>query len=47
MNGDIYHHLTVRNMTIKDVDSAGVNLSSWLERPSNIRREPAAGPVIA
>ena len=38
MNGDIYHHLTVRNVTIKDVDSAGVNLSSWLERPSNGRQ---------
>ncbi len=38
MNGDIYHHLTVRNVTIKDVDSAGVNLSSWLERPSNGRK---------
>ena len=35
MNGDIYHHLTVRNVTIQDVDAAGVNLSSWLERPSN------------
>jgi len=38
MNNDIYHHLTVRNMTIKDVDAAGVNLSSWLERPSNGRK---------
>jgi hypothetical protein len=38
MNGDIYHDLTVRNVTIKDVDSAGVNLSSWLERPSNGRK---------
>jgi hypothetical protein len=38
MNGDIYHHLTVRNVSIKDVDSAGVNLSSWLERPSNGRK---------
>ena len=38
MNGDIYHHLTVRNVTIKDVDNAGVNLSSWLERPSNGRK---------
>ena len=38
MNGDIYHHLTVRNVTIKDVDAAGVNLSSWLERPSNGRK---------
>jgi hypothetical protein len=38
MNGDIYHDLTVRNVTIKDVDGAGVNLSSWLERPSNGRK---------
>jgi hypothetical protein len=38
MNGDIYHHITVSNATIKDVDAAGVNLSSWLERPSNGRR---------
>ena len=38
MNGDIYHHITVRNVTIKDVDAAGVNLSSWLERPSNGRK---------
>jgi hypothetical protein len=38
MNGDIYHHITVRNVTIKDVDAAGINLSSWLERPSNGRK---------
>ena len=38
MNGDIYHHLTVQNVTIKDVDAAGVNLSDWLERPSNGRK---------
>jgi hypothetical protein len=38
MNGDICHHLSVRNVTIKDVDNAGVNLSSWLERPSNGRK---------
>jgi hypothetical protein len=38
MNNDIYHHLTLRNLIIKDVDSAGVNLSSWLERPSNGRK---------
>jgi hypothetical protein len=38
MNNDIYHHLTVRNVTIRDVDAAGVNLSSWLERPSNGRK---------
>jgi hypothetical protein len=38
MNNDIYHHFTIRNMVIKDVDAAGVNLSSWLERPSNGRK---------
>jgi hypothetical protein len=38
MNNDIYHHITVRNVTIKDVDAAGVNLSSWLERPSDGRK---------
>jgi hypothetical protein len=38
MSGDIYHHITVRNVTIRDVDAAGVNLSSWLERPSNGRK---------
>jgi hypothetical protein len=35
MNNDIYHHITVRNVTIQDVNAAGVNLSSWLERPSD------------
>jgi hypothetical protein len=43
MNGDIYHHLTVRHVTIKDVDNAGVNLSSWLERPSNGRKNLRGG----
>jgi hypothetical protein len=38
MNNDIYHDITVRNVTVKDVDAAGVNLSSWLERPSNGRK---------
>jgi hypothetical protein len=38
MSGDIYHHITIRNVTIKDVDAAGVRLSSWLERPSNGRK---------
>jgi len=38
MNGDIYHHITVRNLTVQDVDGAGVNLSSWLERPSDGRK---------
>ncbi len=38
MNGDIYHHITVRNVTIRDVNAAGVRLSSWLERPSNGRQ---------
>ena len=38
MFGDIYHHLTLRNMIINDVDAAGANLSSWLERPSDGRK---------
>ena len=38
MNNDIYHHITIQNVTIQDVDAAGVNLSSWLERPSNGRK---------
>jgi parallel beta-helix repeat protein len=38
MFGDIYHHITVRNLTIKDVDSSGVRLSSWLENPPNGRK---------
>ena len=35
MTADIYHHLTLQNLSIKDVDSAGVLLSSWLENPSD------------
>ena len=38
MSGDIYHDITVQNVTIKDPDAAGVNLSSWLESPSNGRK---------
>jgi parallel beta-helix repeat protein len=38
MYGDIYHDITVQNVTIKDPDAMGVNLSSWLERPSNGRK---------
>jgi hypothetical protein len=38
MNNDIYHHITVRNVTIRDVNAAGVNMSSWLERPSDGRK---------
>ena len=38
MYGDIYHDITVQNVTIKDPDATGVNLSSWLERPSNGRK---------
>lgn len=33
MNAGIYHDITVRNVTIKDVDAIGVNLSSWLQNP--------------
>jgi hypothetical protein len=35
MNGDIYHDITVQNVIIQNVNGAGVNLSSWLERPSD------------
>ncbi len=38
MSADIYHHITVRNVTIRDVDAAGVRLSSWLQQPSNGRK---------
>ncbi len=38
MNNDIYHHLTLRNLTVRDVNAAGVNLNSWLERPSDGRK---------
>jgi hypothetical protein len=47
MSGDIYHHITVRNVTIKDVDAAGVRLSSWLERPSNGRKGLRGGHHMA
>jgi len=35
MSSDIYHHLTLRNLTIQDVDSAAVLLSTSLENPSD------------
>ena len=38
LSTDIYHHITLRNLTIKDVDSAGIRLSSWLENPSDGRK---------
>jgi hypothetical protein len=38
MSGDIYHDITLRNLAIHDVDGAGANLSSWLERPSDGRK---------
>jgi hypothetical protein len=38
MNNDIYHDITVRNVTIRDVNAAGVNLSSWLENPPDGRK---------
>jgi hypothetical protein len=37
MNKDIYHHITVTNTTIRDVNSAGINLSSWLQQPTDGR----------
>jgi len=38
MNSDIYHDLIVRNNVVRDVDAAGINLSSWLERPTDGRK---------
>jgi hypothetical protein len=38
MNGDIYHDITLRNLVVRDVNGAGANLSSWLERPSDGRK---------
>jgi hypothetical protein len=46
MYGDIYHHITVQNVTIKDPDAMGVNLSSWLERPSNGRKGLRGGYAL-
>jgi parallel beta-helix repeat protein len=37
MRGDIYHHLTIRNNTIKDVDAAGVKLNTWIWSADNGR----------
>jgi parallel beta-helix repeat protein len=37
MNKDIYHHITVNNVIIKDVNGIGINLSSWLQQPSDGR----------
>lgn len=37
MRNDIYHHITVQNVTIKDVNASGARLSSWLQRPSDGR----------
>jgi hypothetical protein len=33
--GDVYHDITVQNVTIQDVDAIGVNLGSWLWNPSD------------
>jgi hypothetical protein len=37
MQNDIYHDITVRNVVVKDVDGVGINLSSWLQNPTNGR----------
>jgi hypothetical protein len=37
MRGDIYHHITVRNCTVRDVDAAGVRLSTWVWSADNDR----------
>jgi hypothetical protein len=46
MSSGIYHNLTVRNVTIKDVDAAGVRLSSWLQNPPNGRQGLRGGHHI-
>ncbi len=38
MFGGIYHHLTVRNVVVQDVNGAGVNLTSWLQNPPDGRQ---------
>ncbi len=35
MFSDIYHNITVQNSIVKDVDAAGINLTSWLQNPPN------------
>ncbi|MBN1887391.1 MAG: hypothetical protein JW850_05355 [Thermoflexales bacterium] len=47
MRGDIYHHITVRNVTVKDVDASGAFLSSWLERPPDGRKGLRGGHHMA
>jgi hypothetical protein len=37
LRGDIYHHIAVRNCTIRDVDVAGVRLSTWIWSADNGR----------
>ncbi|MBN1218836.1 MAG: hypothetical protein JXM69_07910 [Anaerolineae bacterium] len=37
IRGDIYHHITIRNSTIKDVEAAGVRLSTWVRSANNGR----------
>lgn len=37
MSGDVYHHVTVRDCEISDVDEAGVRLSTWVWSASNGR----------
>jgi hypothetical protein len=37
MSGDIYHHITVRDSAVRDVDAAGVRLSTWVWSADNGR----------
>jgi hypothetical protein len=37
MSSDVYHHITVQNTTVKDVDAAGVRLSTWIWNANNGR----------
>lgn len=34
-SGDVYHDITVQNVTVKDVDAIGINLGSWLWNPAD------------
>jgi hypothetical protein len=35
MTNEIYHDITIQDVTIKDVDASGINLTSWLQRPAD------------
>jgi hypothetical protein len=37
LKGDIYHHITVRDCTVKDVETAAIRLSTWIWSADNGR----------